>query len=55
MAFGAETLYSLREVISDNYKVLTVNAIVISHRHHSAVLSSGFNKSQITSLEKQLS
>ena len=55
MACGIKTLYSLREVISDNYKVLTLNALVISHLHYSAVLLNGINKNLIRSLEKQSS
>ena len=55
MTCGIKTLYSLREVISDNYKVLTLNALVISHLHYSAVLLNGINNNLIRSLEKQLS
>ena len=55
MACGIKTLYSLREVISDNYKVLTLNALVISHLYYSAVLLNGINNNLIRSLEKQLS
>ena len=55
MACCIKTLYYLREVISDNYKVLTLNALVISHLHYSAVLLNGVNNSLIRSLEKQLS
>ena len=55
MACGIKTLYSLREVISDNYKILTLNTLVISHLHYSAVLLNGININLIRSLEKQLS
>ena len=54
MACGIKTLYSLREVISDNCKVLTLNALVISHLHYSAVLLNGINNNLIRSIEKQL-
>ena len=50
-----KTLYSVREVISDNYKVLVLNALVISHLLYSAVLLNGINNNLIRSLEKQLS
>ena len=55
MAFGLKTLYSLREVISKNYKVLTLNALAISHLHYSTVLVYEINNNLIRSLEKQLS
>ena len=55
MACGIKTLYSLREVRSDNYKVLTLNALVISHLHYSAVLLNGIKNNLKRSLEKQLS
>ena len=53
MACGIKTLYSFREVISDNYKVLTLNALVIGYLHYSAVLLNGGNNNLIKSLEKQ--
>ena len=55
MACGIKTLYSLRELISDNYKVLILNALVISHLHYSEVFLNGINNNLIRSLEKQLS
>ena len=55
MACGIKALFSIREVISDKYKVLTLNALVIRHLHYSAVLLNGFNNNLIRSLEKQLS
>ena len=53
-ACGIKTLYSLREVISDNYKVMTLNALVISHLLCSAVLLTGININLIRSLKKQI-
>ena len=55
MACGIKTLYSLRELISDNYKVLTLNALDISHLYYSAVFLNWINNNLIRSLEKQLS
>ena len=55
MACDMKTLYSLRELISDNYKALTLNALVNSHIHYSAVFLNGINNNLIKSLEKQLS
>ena len=50
-----KTLYTSREVISDNYKESTLNTLVISHLHYSAVLLNGINNNLlIRSLEKQL-
>ena len=54
IACGIKTLYSLRELISDNYKILTLHALVISHLLHSAVLLNGIKNNLLTSIKKQL-
>ena len=54
MACGIKTIYCVRDFLPTKTRLLLLNALVISHLHHSSILLSGISRSLISTLGKQL-
>ena len=54
MATGIKALYTTRDIFPIATRLLLLNALVLSHLHHSAILLTGISENLITTLEKQL-
>ena len=55
MACGIETIYAVKEFLSEITCPLLLNALVLSHLHYSARLLRGISQILSTTHEKQLS
>ena len=55
MAQVAKSIYVLKNIVPTRFKLLLLNALVLSHLQYSAVLLSTISCNQIITLEKQLS
>ena len=55
MACGIKTFQSIKKPLSVKTRLLIMHALVISHLHYPAILSSGISAYLMISLEKQLS
>ena len=55
MACGIKVLNTLSKSLPEKTKILLLNAIVISHLYYYALILKGFQRSLLTTLEKQLS
>ena len=49
-----KTIYAIRKTIPRKLMILVLNALVLSHLHHSAVIIHATEQNLIVSLEKQL-